>query len=169
MIERCDHFFEQIYEKQFDFIYKIAFASLKDYHYAFDITQDTFRCAYEKIDEIMVHPNPVGWLVKTLSYNLAHEKRNQKIVLELYDSYSESRQQNIKECEGCNVEWLSKWRTVLTDEEIQLLIWFYAYGYTGEEIGRKLGIPAGGCYKRIQRARQKLSKITNKDREVCLF
>ena len=158
MKENQERFFTQLYLEQFDFLYHLACSLLHDDHFGYDLVQDTFQVALLKIDELMEHPNPTGWLVLTMRNKVAHINRDRKLLLEL----NEAIIANTNDClvfEEQESDWKERWLTVLSEKEISLFQRYYGDGYSIEIVAQENDISVDACYKRLQRARKKLRNL----------
>lgn len=153
-----DRFFTQLYLEQFDFLYGLACSLIHDDHLGYDLVQDTFHTAFLKIEELMQHPNPTGWLVLTMKHKAAHVYRDQKLLLELKDATLISIDDSV-EFEEQESDWTNRWLTVLSMEEISMLQKYYGEGYPIQIVAKEHKITVEACYKRLQRAKKKLRKL----------
>ena len=153
-----DEFFTRLYLEQFDFLYKTACFLLHDEHLGFDLAQETFLVAYLRIDELMQHPNPVGWLVQTMKYKLTHIKRDQKILLEFHEEIAAHADDGI-DFEECESNWKERWLQVLSETEFALLKRYYGEGFPIQTVAQEFGLSVEACYKRFQRAKKKLRQF----------
>lgn len=157
-----DRFFSQLYIEQFDFLYYLACSLLHDDHLGYDLVQDTFQVALLKIDKLMCHPNPVGWLVQTMKFKAAHIQRDQKILIELHEeilAHTDDR----NAFEECEDNWKKRWLNVLSEAEISLLQRYYGEGYPIQIVAQEHGIGVEACYKRLQRAKKKLRQLIDQN------
>ena len=67
--------YEESYEEMLKFMKGIFYW---DWQEAYDILQEVYLTAYEKIDSLSQHDNPVGWLKQTAKYKTYHvfEQKN---------------------------------------------------------------------------------------------
>lgn len=162
MDSRQDHFFTKLYIEHFDFLYSLACSLLHDDHFGYDLVQDTFQVALLRIDELMEHTNPTGWLVQTMKYKLAHILRDQKLLIELREEISAypNERHAFEECEN---NWKERWEKVLSKVEISMLQRYYGEGYPIHIVAQEYGISVDACYKRLQRAKEKLRKLIEQE------
>lgn len=158
MTEEQNNFFTQLYLKEFNFLYDLACALLSDSHLGYDLVQETFQVACLKIESVMKHPNPAGWLVVVLKHKVAHIFRDKKILLELNESITAAVDDTAK-FEECEDDWKKRWLEVISESEFQLLQKYYGQWISISCLAEELGISVDSCYKRIQRAKKKLRKI----------
>ena len=65
-----ERFFEKLYRDFYQWILHQAEKKLGDPVLAQDVTQDTFCAALNRIDYLMTHENPGGWLSLVLKYKI---------------------------------------------------------------------------------------------------
>lgn len=63
MEDRAD--FAEFYEREFQGVYKTAWAFCRDSERARDATQEAFAKAFARWTRVSSHPHPVGWVVTT--------------------------------------------------------------------------------------------------------
>lgn len=153
-----DSFFTQLYIEQFDFLYYLACSMLHDDHLGYDLVQDTFQVAFMKIEELMHHPNPAGWLVQTMKYKAAHIQRDQKLLLELNEAVM-AHNDGTSVFEEHEDDWKKRWLNVLSEAELTMLQKYYGEGYPIQTVAQEQGIGVEACYKRLQRAKKKIRKL----------
>ncbi len=62
----------QLYLTHAPDLYRAARYRLQDPELAYDLTQEVFLTLLDKQAQVKHHPNPAGWLWKTLQYKLGH-------------------------------------------------------------------------------------------------
>lgn len=67
---------EQLYLERYTLLATYAWSTLEDEPLAEAATQETFRIACEKADELLASPHPEGWLVMTLKNIIQSIQRN---------------------------------------------------------------------------------------------
>ena len=77
MLPEQDSFFEALYQGMFNKLLLYAQAGLSDKSKAMDVVQDTYHEAVLKIEQLMVHPNPEGWLMQTTKNKIKEYNRTQ--------------------------------------------------------------------------------------------
>lgn len=162
MDDNQERFFTQLYIAQFDFMYYLACSLLHDDHLGYDLVQDTFQVAFLRIDELMRHPNPAGWLVQVMKFKVAHIRRDQKLLLELHEDIAVHTNDS-SAFEECEDDWKARWLSVLSEGEISLLQRYYGEGYPIQIVAKEHGIGVEACYKRLQRAKKKLRQLTEQN------
>lgn len=159
-----DQFMEQLHRGYFGKLMMYAFAATKNRDYAQDVVQDTFHEALRRIDTLMAHPNPGGWLMTTLKYKLReHERMRQQLILHFLSLNTDldyepgesdpnlERVQNMDE-----PPILEKIQSILTKEEYYLLKRLTMDRASHLEVAKELGISIYASQKRLERIRRKL-------------
>ena len=69
----------QLYLTHAPDLYRAARYRLQDPELAYDLTQEVFLTLLDKQAQVKHHPNPAGWLWKTLQYKLGHAFSRQAV------------------------------------------------------------------------------------------
>ena len=69
----------QLYLTHAPDLYRAARDRLQDPELAYDLTQEVFLTLLDKQAQVKHHPNPAGWLWKTLQYKLGHAFSRQAV------------------------------------------------------------------------------------------
>ena len=159
----------QKYEKS---IHALAWRKIGDFHYAEEITQDTFLRAYENLSTLK-NPNQfAGWLYvianrlciawlrkkKPAMFSLDHMsvKELEKLAYARYISdLSEQRDAEITEHRYKLAKTLLE---KLPDSERTVMTLYYLGEMTTKEIGKFLGVSVNTITSRLQRARKRLQE-----------
>jgi RNA polymerase sigma-70 factor (ECF subfamily) len=161
--EQTRKFIDELYLDMFGKLYSYAMTVLRDESMAEEAVQETFRVVCIKPRELMESRNPRGYLVVTLK-NVIRNMRAAKARYARYIVDAESVDvENIEG--GKNEEFYEDFYiNIVGIEDYKLLKCMAIDGYTVGEIAQKLGITAGACYKRIERAKKKLKKYLEKNK-----
>ena len=90
MLPNQENFFNQLYQENFWKLRRYALTCLNE-NQAEEIVQDTFFEATKKIDILIAHENPGGWLMDTLKNKIRNcQRRNQKELMLLVSLDSET-------------------------------------------------------------------------------
>jgi RNA polymerase sigma factor (sigma-70 family) len=150
-------FFKQLFIDMRNDLIRFAEANIRDKadkEYAEDIVEETFKTAWEKIDELVACQNPNGWLINALKLHILkyYEKRNKEHPekRELYEM--EIPTETIFDNE---ISFSSK----LSDDEMQI-IKLKSAGYNHIEISSVMGVPVGTIHSKVSRLKEKLRKIS---------
>lgn len=143
-------YLEKLYLENYSDMASFAARFFQNRDLAQDMVQETFLVAQVKIDQLRQSPSPRGWLFNTLKNVIGNTYKQQK------------RLRDMVPLEDCNaaedfalpVE--DQFGGLISQEELQILIWVYCEGWPYQEVARRLGISLDACKKRIQRARRRL-------------
>lgn len=153
--------FEEIYLKHHDMVFRyICRVVRNDDAAADDLTQEVFLVAYNKRNKLKEHPNVPGFLMKTAKNKLKKYFQEQKGI---FDNDEESLDVLSKEESGSSgmdeyrkVDLYYTLENILSGKELNLLLHYYAYGYSTAEMAEKLGVSESCIKMRISRLKQKL-------------
>lgn len=150
-------FFEDLYRSEYENIRKYVSRMVTDSNGIEDIVQETFYEAYRKITELRVHPNVPGWLRVTAKNKIMKwEDKQKKYSLDFEFLLKNAENKNGRADDFKMVEAYSTVRKVLSEEELEILRCYYEYGYTSQEMAKRLGVTET-CFKvRILRMKQKI-------------
>ena len=160
MENKREAFFIEMYIAHFEKVSRYAYGITGMNEVAQDLVHQAFSVLLHRIDYVMEHPNPAGWLYKTIK-NLCLKElaKNQKkdyyeiSIEELQDTlYSSHTYKNANSL-------LEILPSGLSAEERQLLIWRYEENLSSKEIAEQLGITEAACRQKIYRAQQHCSDI----------
>lgn len=161
-----DRFLEQLYRVYYGKITSFALAAVQDRSIAEELAQDTFQTAVLRIDVLMAHPNPGGWLMQTAKYKIKEYQRQSTRDLRRLISLSSGGLQELPvgrgasgEPEAAAGEALERVRRELTPEEYRLFERLILEGASHPEAAGELGISLAASYKRLERIRKKLQKM----------
>lgn len=170
--KRQDEFVSQLYREMYYQLMAYAKGALTDESLAEEAVQDTFRIACVKIDALMNSENPRGWIVLTLKNVIRNTRRelaslNSMMITTLSmedEVFVESRAAAAdisKRVEDSEIDIL--YSDLLTPDEYKLLKLIALHKYTMLEAAEEFGISVETCKKRVQRTREKLRKILEKE------
>lgn len=141
---------EQLHREQYGHLYKTAQSILENPHLAHDIVQDTFVYASEHIEELMKSPKPGGWIYRAMRYLIQHAIRTRNRLLArnvpLENIHNLSSGEDDFALNELDTE----------NKDIQMLIRYFEYGYSIQEIANELGVSVPAAKMRIQRAKKRL-------------
>lgn len=142
----------QLYVQYAPDLYRGAKYRLQDPELAYDLVQEVFLTLLDHPGRVKDHPNPGGWLWKTLQYKLAHAvaregaRTRRETGPEALDFLAAPGQP------GALEDLLPR---QLSDRDKALLTMAYEEGLTYQEMGRRLGVPPATCGTWLYRARQR--------------
>lgn len=146
-----DERFAQMYMDNYGAMLKYAVAALKNEEQAQDAVQQAFLVAYERSDRLMVSPQPRGWLFKTLKNvigNYFKKKERLEKLTWAAESYAVDEE-----------DVFIKYRGIISDEELELLVSIYCDGVSYAEAARARNISLSALKKRVQRALKRFEDV----------
>ena len=164
-----DAAFNALVKKYQKSVHALVWRKIGDFHYAEEITQDTFLQAYKKLSTLK-NPNLfAGWLYVIANRLCVKWLREQKPVPQSLEatpvneieasSYTRyvSEQHDINTTEGRR-ELVQKLLETLPDSERTVMTLYYLGEMTTREIGKFLGVSVHTITSRLQRARKRLQR-----------
>ena len=145
--------FEGIYHKYFKLIYVCINNIVRNTSVVEDLIADTFLKLYENRDKIDDTRNFKYYLVtiaKNLSINYVKDKNNLNISLD--DTYLD----NIEEEKNELNEIINVLDKYLNEEEIKIIINHLIFGFTFEEIAKKMNVNTNSIKTKYYRAIKKV-------------
>ena len=139
-----------------EWLHSLARRHLNNYELARDVVQEVFLIAQTKIDDLIVHENPVGWLCLTTYYAADRERRklcHKEVPLAEHDHTMQFAQPDI---EPRLIELLPD---DFGDDEKRLLVLRYEEEYSYSEIADLCDMSENNCRQKIFRLRKKLRKL----------
>lgn len=117
-----------------------------------DVIQDVFLTAWSKRAELMVHPNPGGWLVCALKLRRAYSLDEEDAALPVCDRALTPEQSAVL---AGHIEQL---RALLDEENADIFIEWALMGKTAADIAKDHYLSVSCVWMRISRARRKLAQ-----------
>lgn len=141
---------------------KVAAYRLRDHQMAEDLVQDVFELLWIKRDrpEMRNHPNPIGWLMKTLEFLINNEVKGARYREQLIGDEALAKFP-APEDEGTPLA--DALPSGLSEGQRSLLLWFYDEGRTYADIAAELGISEANCRMRMTRARRRYLELKEAD------
>ena len=164
-----DAAFNTLVEKYQKSVHALVWRKIGDFHYAEEITQDTFLQAYKKLSTLKNPHMFAGWLYVIANRLSIKWLREQKPVPESLEtipvneieesSYRHyvSEQEDINAIEG-HRELVRRLLEKLPDSERTVMTLYYLGEMTTKEIGKLLGVSVHTITSRLQRARKRLQR-----------
>ena len=164
-----DDAFSTLVQKYQKSVHALAWRKIRDFHYAEEITQDTFLQAYKKLSTLKNPHQFAGWLyviANRLCMNWLQRHKSAMQSLEgtsvreinqlTYERYvSEAREAEATERRYEIVEELLD---RLPESERTVMTLYYLGEMTAKEIGNFLGVSVNTIKSRLRRARERLQK-----------
>ena len=154
----------QKYQKS---VHALVWRKIGDFHYAEEITQDTFLRAYTKLSTLKNHNQFAGWLyviANRLCLNWMRKKkpalqslegtRAEEVARSSYNHYVAGKRE-IEAAERRS-EIVEKLLSRLPESERTVVTLYYLGEMTAKEIGKFLGVSVKTVHSRLHRARKRL-------------
>ncbi len=164
-----DAAFDILVEKYQKSVHALVWQKIGDFHYAEEITQDTFLRAYQKLSTLRNPSQFLGWLfviANRLCLNWLHKQKSAKQVQSLEDTPVEEvaksdyaryvSEQRETEATEHRFEIVKKLLDKLPESERTTMILHYLGEMTLKEISRSLGVSVETVKVRLYRARERL-------------
>lgn len=150
-------FFEAFYRENFNKLKYQAYPYLKQLDQCEAAVQESFLIAQDKIDQFMNHPNPYGWMVKTVRNVALNMQRTQDRYLRLcQEAETLAQRPDPSSSDLLHLDFICA--SIVKEEEYAL---FRAITYGSKsymEASKELGISPEACRKRVQRTAERLRK-----------
>ena len=154
----------QKYQKS---VHALVWRKIGDFHYAEEITQDTFLRAYTKLSTLKNHNQFAGWLyviANRLCINWMRKKkpalqslegtRAEEVAQSSYSHYVSGERET--EAAERRSEIVEKLLARLPESERTVVTLYYLGEMTAKEIGKFLGVSVKTVHSRLHRARKRL-------------
>ena len=138
-------------------IYKYIRASIGSNEISEELMNDTFLVAFNKCEDFKIVSNKKAWLyavAKILIKNYYSHVKNREIPTVPID---ESLEDIAIETEFLKDNF-DVFKTFLTEDEIDFIVYKYMIGYKNIEISRIMGISYTNCSTKLNRIRKKIEK-----------
>lgn len=155
--------YEEMYQKEYHTVYAYIRRMISGNDAVVeDLTQEVFFVAYQKWDKILVHPNPPGFLIVVAQNKIKKWFREKKPLYvddaQLLELLSENGKGRGEQDDFFMVDLYSTVEKALSNAELDILRYYYEYGYSSAEMAGRLGITEN-CFKvRVSRMKAKLKK-----------
>ena len=165
-----DEAFGTLVQKYQKSVHALAWRKIGDFHYAEEITQDTFLQVYEKLPTLKNRNQFVGWLY-VITNNLCTDwlRKKKPAMQPLRDSSVKAidkltyeryiLEQRETEATEHRREIVKQLLEKLPESERTVVTLYYLGEMTTKEIGRFLGVSANTITSRLQRARARLQAL----------
>ena len=164
-----DEAFNALVQKYQKSVHTFVWRKIGDFHYAEEITQDTFLQAYEKLSTLKDPYQFAGWLYVIANRLCIAWMRKQKPIMQplndasvqaidnlTYERYlSEQRETEATER---RYEIVEKLLEKLPESERSVMTLYYLGEMTTKEIGDFLSVPVNTIVSRLHRARKRLQE-----------
>ncbi len=174
-------FFEQLYEKYSDNVYRIAYSYVNNAEDAKDLVQETFFKIYRHIGdfESLKPEETIALIVIYTKHNAIDFLRKKKRRIHAISLYYETDDEDVREFEipdpdetpeevvirQENSEQLRKYVDSLPETQREVLTLKYRYGMKEKDIGRILHVDESAVSSRINRAKVRLRKMIEEEQK----
>ena len=162
-----DDAFNTLVQKYQKSVHALAWRKIGDFHYAEEVTQDTFLQAYQKLSTLKNPHQFAGWLYVIANRHCINWLQRSKSVTQslkdtpikeldrlTYERYvSEERESEATER---RYEIVQKLLERLPESERTVMVLYYLGEMTAKEIGNFLGVSVNTIKSRLRRARERL-------------
>ena len=162
-----DAAFNALVEKYQKSVHSLVWRKISDFHYAEEITQDTFLQAYQKLRTLRDPRQFSGWLyviANRLCIDWTRKQRptmqslweipTKEIEMSCYTRYVAEKQES--EATTYRYEIVNTLLEKLPENERRVMELYYLNEMTAKEIGKFLGVSSNTISSRLQRARKRL-------------
>ena len=162
-----DEAFNALVQKYQRSVHALVWRKIGDFHYAEEITQDTFLQAYEKLSTLRDPNQFVGWLYVIANRLCIAWMRKQRPAMQslsdtsvkeidnlTYERYVSDQQES--EATERRYEIVEELLEKLPEGECEVMRLYYLGEMTTREIGEFLNIPVNTIVSRLHRARRRL-------------
>ena len=150
-------FLEKLFLENYSYMEYYATRFFKNRDLAQDVVQETFLIAQTKIDQLMESASPKGWLFNTLKNVIGNTYKQQKRLSDMVSI------QDYDIPIDMEISVKSTYESMISNDDLQLLIWIYCDGWPYADVAKHLGIGLDACKKRIQRARIRFKNALEKN------
>ena len=164
-----DEAFSILVKKYQKSVHALVWRKIGDFHYAEEITQDTFLQAYKKLSTLK-NPNQfAGWLYVIANRLCLNWLRKKKPAIQSLDGTSTAEIEKLSyarhisehretEAAESRTEIVKKLLARLPESERTVVSLYYLGEMTSKEIGKFLGVSVKTVHSRLHRARKRLQE-----------
>lgn len=158
----CEKDYKSLYMKMRRPLILYAIGILRDKQLSEELVQEIFKKAWEKKKQLLESPDPEKWLRRTLRNEIGnHFQREETESKHIHKV--ETFEEATELC-GYNDDYsVIHYSDLLDREEYRILKLQIFYDMSVAEIAEEYGISISSCKKRLQRARESLRKILEKN------
>lgn len=163
--QNTDQWFTDLYRLNASKMVRYAYAQLRRMEIAEELVEDAFVMLLRKQEQVAQHPNPSGWLWKTLQHLILSEVRAARNRLEVpleQDFDLAAPQQEEDALSDALPEGLSP-------REREILLLYYEEELSHQEIARRLGISELNSRTRLFRARGRCRELLEQNKKIPAF
>ena len=164
-----DAAFSTLVQKYQKSVHALVWRKIGDFHYAEEITQDTFLKAYKKLSTLKNHDQFAGWLYVIANRLCLNWIRKKKLTMQSLDGTSTEEiekfsyiryvsEQRETETSERRDEIVKKLLARLPESERTVVTLYYLGEMSAKEIGKFLGVSVKTIHSRLHRARKRLQE-----------
>ena len=158
-----DALLEKLYRSNFRLLVVHAYRFLGNWDDANFAAQEAFHVACEKIEQLAISENQIGWLkntVKNVCHRMIRERNRQALLFSSLDDLSDAEMPvTSNDPDEQSMDILEE---LVSKDELRLLKKIILDGIPYSEVAQELGCNVWTCRKRVQRS---IDKIRQKYRE----
>ena len=170
-----DHAFNSLVQKYQKGIHALVWRKIGDFHYAEEITQDTFLKAYKNLSTLKDPNQFAGWLYVIANRLCINWRQRNKAAMQSLEDTSTREidrssynryllEQRETEATQNRYDRVKKLLANLPESERTVITLYYLGEMTTKEIGKFLGVSVNTITSRLQRARRRLQE----DQEILI-
>lgn len=161
MVGKTDPWFDSLYRKNAQKLFKVAYYVLKNHAIAEELVQDTFMVLLVQREKVEAYEHPEAYLMDVLRKRIGSElqKASRKWEEPLEEKHESivAHENNRERVEDILPQWLN-------EQERQILLWRAEDGLSFREISLRLGCSEHACHARMYRLREKFKKFAEEDK-----
>ena len=151
-----------IYQKMYPIMYRTAYRLTGSAEKAEELVHDAFSLALSRQDTLISHPNPEGWLMKTLKNVVRNTKRQRaKLNMLAVISLNSEESELLATYDEIDIDVL--YGDEAKREDFQIFKMVAVEGRSMRETADEFGISIEACKKRVQRIKKRLQKKLSKE------
>lgn len=150
--------FDELYLENEEKVFSLAWRFTGDREAAEDIRQKTFLTLHTKLDQVLDHPKPQGWLLQTMRFFVLSYWREQAYRTEHEVVFEVEEQLPARQAVDETGEFLDSLPPWLSDTEREMLTLYYCDGYSLQDVSARLGVTYTAVRARMSRLHAKLRK-----------
>ena len=154
-----DIFLSEFYRTNHNKLFLHAYAILKDRSSAEVAVQEAYLIAWRKVDTLMGHENPMGWMKQVVVHTSLHILRDQRRTKAIFIPLEELNPKNQPTInEQSDFSLRERCLQVVSQENFDFFLRIASGQSTYLEEAVHLGISLKACYKRFERIRARLQE-----------
>ena len=158
-----DAVLEKLFRSNFRLLVVHAYRFLGNWDDANFAAQEAFHVACEKVEQLAISENQIGWLkntVRNVCHHMIRERNRQALLFSSLDELTDAEMPVTSE--DIDAQSMGILEELVSKDEIGLLKKIILDGIPYSEVAQELGCNVWACRKRVQRS---IDKIRKKYRE----